>query len=112
MKQIDVREGARRQHRTISLFAVIQCWLRGIDGLGFQRRYLERLLGLERFKQKRVKWLKEDLKELFPYQEIFRSGNKSFSSLIVSRLPFEQFIPKGSMNTEKRIKNISKEEKK
>lgn len=108
MKQIDVREGARRQHRTISLFAVIQCWRRGIDGLAFQRRHMERLLGLERFKQKRVKWLKEDLKELFPYQETFWSGNKSFSSLFISRLPLKEFIPKGSMSTEKRIKNILK----
>ena len=108
MKQIDVREGARRQHRTISLFAVIQCWQRSIDGLVFQRRHMERLLGLERFKQKRVKWLQEDLKELFPYQETFWSGNKSFSSLFVSRLPLKEFIPKGSMSAEKRIKNIPK----
>jgi hypothetical protein len=109
LKQIDVREGARRQHRTISLFAVIQCWQKGIDGLVFKRRHMERLLGLERFKKKRVQWLKEDLEELFPYQETFWSNKKSFSSLFVSRMPLKEFIPRGNMSTERRIKNIAKE---
>ena len=54
MKQIDVREGAKRQHRAISLFAVIQCWLKQLDGIALQRHHLERLLGLERFKKTRV----------------------------------------------------------
>lgn len=42
-----MREGARRQHRGISVFAMIQCWSRGLDGIAFERSSLERLLGLE-----------------------------------------------------------------
>jgi len=57
MKQIDLREGARRQHRSIALFAVVQCWLRNLDGLVLDRQNLERLVGLERFKGTRVDWL-------------------------------------------------------
>jgi hypothetical protein len=108
MKQIDVREGARRQHRTISLFAVIQCWQRGLDGLAFERRHLERLLGLERFKGKRVQWLKEDLGELFEYRETFWSSDtESFASLFISRLPLRPSLPRGRMTTRERIKKMA-----
>lgn len=108
MKQIDLREGARRQHRAVSLFAVIQCWIRGLDGVAFQRTALERLLGLERFKRTRVKWIEEDLKEFFPHQATFwlSSQLKSFSSLIVSRSPLDGVLPKGSMSAKARLKGI------
>jgi hypothetical protein len=108
MKQIDLREGARRQHRTAALFAVIQCWLRKLDGLALSRRHLERLLGLERFKGTRVDWLLEDLKEFFPYQETYwlTGKQKSLGSLIVSREELAGFLPKGSMTTEDRIAGI------
>lgn len=107
MKQIDIREGARRQHRTVGLFTMIQCWVRGIDGVAFNRVHLERLLGLERFKQTRIDWLKEDIKELFPYQEkYYRSGGKSFHSLIVSRKKIKKHLPKGRMTTKERVQGI------
>ncbi len=110
MKQIDVREGARRQHRAISLFTAIQCWLKQIDGVALQRHHLERLLGLERFKKTRIKWLQEDLKELFPYQEIRWTAGKTnhFSSLFISRLPLNPYLPKGRMSTKERIEGITK----
>ena len=107
MKQIDVREGARRQHRTMALFSMIQCWMRGLDGIAYYRSHLERLLGLERFKQTRIDWLQKDIKELFPHQELFWSSDKeSFSSLFVSRKKLKQYLPKGSMTTQKRIEGI------
>lgn len=107
MKQIDVREGARRQHRTVALFSMIQCWMRGLDGIAYYRAHLERLLGLERFKQKRIDWLQEDIKELFPHQEIYwSSNNESFSSLFVSRKKLKLYLPNGSMTTQKRIDGI------
>ena len=109
MKQIDVREGARRQHRTVALFSMIQCWMRGLDGIAYYRSHLERLLGLERFKQKRIDWLQEDIKELFPHQEIYwSSDNESFSSLFVSRKKLKPYLPNGSMTTKKRIDGIPK----
>ncbi|GHD60414.1 hypothetical protein [Jeongeupia chitinilytica] len=110
MKQIDIREGARRQHRTAALFAVIQCWLRDLDGLVFNRNHLERLLGLERFKTTRIEWLQEDLKEFFPHQEVFWITGKenSFHSLFISRIPLKGSLPTGTMTTEKRITGIPK----
>jgi hypothetical protein len=111
MKQINLREGARRQHRSISLFAVIQCWLRNLDGVAFQRAHLERLLGLERFKRTRVKWLEEDLKEFFPHQKTYwlTGKNNSLSSLFVARVPIISHLPRGSMTTAKRIAGIPAE---
>lgn len=105
MKQIDTREGARRQHRTASLFAVLQCWLRNLDGLAFDRDHLERLIGLQRFKRARVDWLQEDLKEFFPHQVVFWYAGKesSFGSLFISRVPLEGILPNGEMTDEKRI---------
>lgn len=108
MKQINLREGARRQHRSVSLFAVIQCWLAGLDGVAFERRSLERLLGLERFKAKRVEWLEEDLKEFFPHQSTFWMGSNSssFHSLFVSRKPLDGYLSDENMTTTERIANI------
>lgn len=110
MKQIDIREGALRQHRTLSLFSVIQCWNRGFDGLVFTRTHLERILGLERFKRTRVEWLQEDLKDFFPYQSVYWLVGKkdSLHSFFISRVPVEDFLPKGEMTTKKRLKGISK----
>lgn len=109
MKQIDLREGARRQHRTAALFAVIQCWLRNLDGLALTRQHLTRLIGLERFKGTRVEWLLEDLSDFFPYQEIYWISGKqnSLSSLFLSRIELKPYLPSGTMTTAKRIEGIS-----
>ena len=105
MKQIDLREGARRQHRPIALFAVLQCWLDGLDGVVFQRHQLERLLGLERFRSTRVDWMQEDFKEFFPYSETYYSvkQGRPFAALFVSRISLRPLIPKGPMASEQRI---------
>src|SRR4051812_19133205 len=102
MKQIDLREGARRQHRAISLFAVIQCWSRNLDGVGFERAHLQRLLGLSRFKRTRVEWLEEDLKEFFPFTSTYwvTGASDSFHSMLISRLSLTPFLPHGSMTTD------------
>lgn len=108
MRQIDIREGARRQHRGISLFAMIQCWSRGLDGIAFERSSLERLLGLERFKETRMDWMIEDFSDIFPYhKKYYTMEPKSFSSLMVSRKELDGFVPKGSMSTDERISKIT-----
>ena len=109
MQQIDLREGARRQHRTVALFAVIQAWLRNLDGLVFQRKDLQRLLGLQRFKQTRIEWLEEDFREFFPYQAIFWETYpvESFESLYVSRVPLPEEHTKGEMTDKARVQRIS-----
>ena len=69
MPQMTPRESARRQHRAVALLAVVQCWLRGIDGVLLERAHLHRLLGIERFSEARVEALEEDLAEFFPFRK-------------------------------------------
>ncbi len=92
MEQVEAREGARRQHRAISLFCVVQCWLRGWDGVRIDRDQLERLLGIEKFKQARVAWMNEDFSEFFPWQQnVYDPGPpKPFWSIRLSRVPFNE----------------------
>jgi hypothetical protein len=114
MKQIDLREGARRQHRSAAVFAVIQCWLRGLDGVIFKRHHLERILGLKRFKRTRVEWLQEDLKDFFPHQEVYWAAGKtnadgdlySFQCLWASRRELKQYLARGTMSILARLKTI------
>jgi hypothetical protein len=92
MVQKKEREFARRQHRSLALFLMIQCWVKHADGLVLKRSHLERLMRLERFRGERMKWLKIDLKEFFPYQEALYSGiPETLSKFLVSRVPFDQY---------------------
>lgn len=102
-RQIAVREGARRQHRVVALYAAIQCWVRKLDAIVIERGDLERLIGLERFKSKRWDWLQKDMEPYFDYIEILElSGKKkSLGSLYAGRVELE--LPHGVLSTEKRV---------
>jgi len=91
------------------MYAMIFCWLEGVDGIGIARRELERLLGLKRFKKTRVEWLMTDLKELFPYQIPYWStrNRDSIGALIIARKPIEPYLAKGALTLEKRLVGIS-----
>ena len=80
------REQAKCQHRTISLFCAIQCWIHGWDGIRISRAQLERMLALEKFKTSRVDWMQQDFSELFPYQ---RQYCPPFPSFELSRRAFK-----------------------
>jgi len=81
-----LREGARREHRAISLLCVIQCWCHGWDGIRITREQLERLLGLSYFRDTRIEWMEEDFSEMFQYQRTVYP----FSGLELSRRAFEE----------------------
>jgi len=107
MQQIDLREGARRQHRRIGLYAVLQCWHRKLDGVAFSRSHLSRLIGLRRFKGTRIEWLRKDLAEFFPYSSTFYSTDtESFSSIFVSRRPLAGTLPMGELSSIERIRRM------
>lgn len=108
MKQIDLREGARRQHRVVALYAVLQCWSRGLDGLVIDRAQLERLLGLKRFKDTRMEWLREDFREYFRYVTLYKytHAENSLGSLYVSMVSMEAVLPSGAMKDEARLAGI------
>jgi hypothetical protein len=106
-KQIETREGARRQHRAVGIFAALQCWIRGLDGVCIQGRDLLRLLGLEYFKQSRKKWLREDFAEFFAFDYPVKSGPpNSLFSLFLSRISLADLPKGGNMSDGERIASI------
>lgn len=91
MGQVDVREGARRQHRKIALFCAIYCWIKVIDGVFIERSTLSRLIGIERFKGARLDWIIEDFKEFFLYVEPvlendYDSQPEKFARVLLSKV--------------------------
>ena len=102
MKRIDSREGAKRQHRAVALFAALQCWIKRLDGIVLDRPDLERLSGLERFRGGRVASIKADFKEFFPFQEVYYTKKQSsFGSLYLSRRDFKGAVPPGWMSDQR-----------
>jgi hypothetical protein len=69
---------------------------------------LTRLLGLERFKSERVKWMQGDFEPWFPYQEAYyrTTAPSSIGSVYLSRKPIDEHLPAGSMTTEERMKGM------
>ena len=104
------REACGRQHRVLGHFLAVQSWIRRLDCIVLVRRDLEIFLGLERFKSQRIKWLKEDLKPWFEFQEAYylTGSPSSLHSLFLSRVAISVHLPSGSMTTENRIKNMPK----
>ncbi len=109
------REDARRQHRPFGVYAVLHCWLKGLDGVIFKKDQLLRVLGFSKvIRRRRVEWLKEDLREFFPHQQDIWWADKadrdgqlnSFCSLWVSRRAFPQEIWSGSLADEARLVKI------
>lgn len=87
----DNRVIARCEHRTISLFFAVQCWVNDWDGIRVGRDQLEHLLELKRFKSIRVEWMKEDFRELFPYQRQYYPS----PSFELSRRAFDEQLVLG-----------------
>ena len=102
------RESCRRQHRVIGNFLAMQAWLLGVDCIVLTRPDLEKFLSLKRFKNARVKWLLEDLRHWFPYQQdYYKTGSpSSIHSLFLSRISIEPHLPQGSMTTTQRISRM------
>lgn len=85
---INIPEGARRQHRIIGMFALIQCWEENLDGVVITRDDIKRLIGLRRNIQRaRVDWLKEDLAKFFKgsLKNYGDGSRKQFEGIVVSR---------------------------
>ena len=109
-KQVEVREGARRQHRSIAVFGVIQCWMRNLDGLVFLRSDLMRLVGLEKIRGTRVSYIEEDFEQLFPYRKsVFHPEIKNnYLGLFASRVPFEEYLADSEATFAEQIKSLKK----
>ena len=61
------KEAVRRRHRSVGHYLSVKACNLNLDCIVLSRRDLEGLFGLVRFKRSRVEWLKEDMKQWFPY---------------------------------------------
>lgn len=106
------RKSCKRQHRVIGNFLSMQAWLLGVDCIVLIRSDLEKFLGLKRFRSTRIKWLLQDLRPWFRYQEDYYSTSSSPSSihtLFLSRVPIKPYLTEESMTTSQRINRMPDE---
>ncbi len=111
---ISLTDAARTQHKQLALFAILQCWIRGLDGIVFQKAELLRILGLDRIKKARAKSLRDDLAEFFKSQmtvwvadKVDDSGNlNSFAGHWVYRHEIDQSIWDGKLSDEDRFARV------
>ena len=102
------REACQKEHRLIGHYLAVQAWVRGLDCIVLVRHDLEALLGLKRFRSTRIQWLSDDLKPWFPFQHKYYNSNalSSINTIYLSRVDMDSFLPKGSMTTAKRLREM------
>jgi hypothetical protein len=90
-KQIDLREGAKRQHRSVAMLCSLYCHHFDLDGVVIYREEIEWIIGLQRFKKTRIEWMREDFAEYFPFQNFQMTesvdGTPTLSLITLSRVP-------------------------
>jgi hypothetical protein len=105
-KQI-YRRACRRGHRLLGTYLVLAAWVNKVDCVILQRTELLPYLGLERMKNKRVDWLKDDIKKLFPFAEsLVEARTNNYSSLYLSRVAFPDNIFRGWNTDQERINQM------
>ncbi|HHQ4788055.1 hypothetical protein ACSZND_15835 [Aeromonas hydrophila] len=103
------RETQARLHRILGAYLSLLAWKEGVDCVVIERDSLLKFLELERMRNARIDWLKEDLKYLFKYAHTTNyTKNGNYATLYLSRV----LIPNNdgiwnSMDTESRIKKLT-----
>lgn len=93
------REAARRAHKLAGMFLVHWAWTRGADCVCVQRSEWLSFVGLERVKNPRLDWFKDDVRLSFPhFMALDETGKKKHSSVYLSRKPFPVGVFSGSMS--------------
>lgn len=104
------RESQKRLHKTLGAYLLVKAWSLKVDGIALQRNTLLNFLSLERMKNVRIDWLKEDISEYFPHQWVTHySGSKTYATLYLSRFELPKKSKIGAMKDEKRIELMKEE---
>jgi hypothetical protein len=110
------REYCRAQHRAIGHYLASRAWLLGVDCIVLERKDLEALLDLKRFKQERLHWLERDLLPWFPHQKPLyysKKPGRPLASVYLSRVSFDK-LPDGlmsrTMNTALRVARMNEQD--
>ena len=102
------REAHRRSHKLLGAYLALWAWKHGVDAVMLPREQLLPFLGLERMQNKRVDWLKNDVKSLFPEAwNTVDSKNNIYASLFLSRRAFPPAVKSGSMTDQKRVEAVN-----
>jgi hypothetical protein len=93
------REGARRVHRIIALYAVIFCWKNDLDAVMIPKSTLCSILGINRIETAREEWLSDDVKSYFTFFFVGKKGDFFLSK--VSQLELKNSRNFKEIKTEK-----------
>lgn len=101
------RESHRRSHRLLGIFLALRAWHMGVDCVAVQRKSLLQFLELQNMQNQRVDWIRNDIRDLFPYvRNTVSSEDDVYATTYFSRLPFPEAAFKGSMHDNKRCKKL------
>lgn len=90
MEQIEIREGARRQHRSLAMFCALYCWHHDKKAVFVYKELFLSYLGLSRLRGTRYDWIVEDTTSYFPH--VFKRESKEISLIVFSKLSEEELL--------------------
>src|SRR6266540_6268080 len=82
------RDACRRSHRILSRYLALWAWKRRVDCVVVSRHELFAYLGIKAMRGKRLDWLAQDIKDLFPYTKALYQRAGAHGSTYLSRLKF------------------------
>ena len=101
--QIEVREGAKRQHLSLAMFCVLYAWEHNRQAILISEEMLKSYLGLQRLKTTRIDWLLADVRNYFEYSY---QTDKGF--FVFSKVPKEELEKNSKEELEKNSKIYKK----
>ena len=109
------RDHLQQFNRKIAIFAMIQCWVKNLDGVVFSYSDLTRLYMVNSLKQSRLDIFIEDIGGLFPHCKILANYQRNrklhkeemkYASVWACRMPFKDVLPSGAMSTDERVQKM------
>lgn len=104
------REAHRRAHKLLGVYLSLWAWKQRVDCVILQREELLPFLDLDRMQDKRIDWVKEDVKYLFRHAwNTVDSKTNVYATLYLSRFPFTGAMKAGSIPDAKRVEVFAAE---
>ena len=100
------REACKRSHRILANYLMLQAWTKEADCVLVRKDGLFYFLGIDRMRQGRLKWLEEDIKDLFPYVEALNCHGGGHMSTYFSRFPFPDGVFDKIMHDNNRLETL------
>ncbi len=100
------RNSARRIHRTLGAYLVQWAWMNGVDCVAVRRSAYLRFVGIKTMQEKRIEWLKDDLRSVFPHSAALYLKGKKWSTIWFSRLPFPPGFAAERLTVDRRLQEL------